>query len=55
MATTRRGTNYGGKVAPFLREIREEVLVDWTALAPNTVIAVICKLYPILASNYITI
>ena len=43
ITTTPRGTRYNGKIAPFLREIREEVIVDWTQFTPDAVLAIICK------------
>ena len=43
ICTTARGQAYTGKVAPFLREKREEVIVDWTVFNPNTILSIICK------------
>ena len=45
ICTTPSGTNYTGKIAPFLREYREEVVVDWTQFTPDNILAVICKLF----------
>ena len=43
ICTTPRGTKYTGKIAPFLRETRDEVIVDWTYFNPDTILAMICK------------